>query len=589
MKRKPIPRALSTMWLIPLIVLGFSKLQRSAGAEQHPLHLSVDDDWDLNKPFTANTTANLVFATASSLLQSAPNLRYRNGHTIVPGIVPSGTLLYHGRGDKNIPDVEWVAFEPEVSYGFCRQFGGPNSCWMHTFAVARPLKIIYFDGAGASKVEDGAMDSQDLFTWGEIKPECVLEDALRIQKMCDWGKTLGLDGFVRSGAFPEIMLCDFTSLTVVSSQHLKSTPFKTVPDPDLAPTPTFRIPARSVPINSDYIDHFITVTERFSQYPGLTHVRLDLTRLVSFYDQRLAPSLVAVRSDKPRLEHRLLGITKEDILRVRRHLEEQILDTSWSSLENVGYRPTGLDWRTYLYSTVDKYGKALEDIRNIVNSTTVATRSSTTQRAKDAFRLLESLVQLFVLSSVSPPTNSDSGNNDTDTAWASSVFRECALTHEQSIITTIGPVSLTNSEQLLCDSVKGTTRELCRVLTKMWADGVREGLSGLFDDHPDEDMVSDPGHSESKPRDVLSVSNPTWASALLETWKNDLGDLMKWLDWGVWVRCKPACKELESCYLPTWPFSVGNVSQPVWHADNPQPRCLRKLAPFTYADEYSSE
>lgn len=93
--------------------------------------------------------------------------------------------------------MEWVAFEPEVSHGFCRQFGNSTDCWLLTFAVARPLRVLYFDGAGASKVEDGAMDTQDLFTWGSIMPELVREDALRIQKMCEWGKTLGLDGFVR--------------------------------------------------------------------------------------------------------------------------------------------------------------------------------------------------------------------------------------------------------------------------------------------------------------------------------------------------------------------------------------------------------
>lgn len=316
-------------------------------------------------------------------------------------------------------------------------------------------------------------------------------------------------------------------MTVVSSQHLKSTPIQ-----NISPTPTFRIPPDSVPINSDYIDHFIGLTERFSAYPGLKHVRLDLTHLVSFYDHKLVPSLVAVRSGKPRLEHRLLGITEEDILRVKRHVEEQILETSWSSLEDVGDFMR-VDWRTRIHSILDMYGEALEDIWHIVNSTAVSgvQLPADTQRVKDAFRLIEALVRRFVLFSVSPHQDPDSGEKKFDIAWASSVFKECVLSHTNPDVPTTVRVSLpTKSEQLLSDAVKRTTRELCRVLTKIWAEGVNEGLSGLFSGDA-------PPHSESN------------RAALLNTWKDDIRNLMMWLDWGSWVRCKPACKELVSTPL----------------------------------------
>lgn len=120
------------------------------------------------------------------------------GHTVVPGIVRSGTLLYHGRGDSSIPTMEWVAFEPEASHGFCRTFGMHlGNCWLHTFAVDRPLRILYFDGSSAAKIGDGAMDSQDVITWDAIRPDLVREEGRRMQALCEWGKPLGLDGFVR--------------------------------------------------------------------------------------------------------------------------------------------------------------------------------------------------------------------------------------------------------------------------------------------------------------------------------------------------------------------------------------------------------
>ena len=120
------------------------------------------------------------------------------GHTIVPGIVRPGTLLYHGRGDSSIPVTEWVAFDPEISHGFCRGFGSlKGGCWHLTFAVVRPLRVLYFDGASAAKLGGGEMDSQDIITWGEIRPDRIREEGLRIQRLCEWGTPFGLDGFVR--------------------------------------------------------------------------------------------------------------------------------------------------------------------------------------------------------------------------------------------------------------------------------------------------------------------------------------------------------------------------------------------------------
>ncbi|KAG2032234.1 hypothetical protein BDR03DRAFT_57680 [Suillus americanus] len=52
--------------------------------------------WDLGEAPAVNVTGHLVFETANSLLQHWPNTHYRIGHTIVPGTIPIGTLLYHG-------------------------------------------------------------------------------------------------------------------------------------------------------------------------------------------------------------------------------------------------------------------------------------------------------------------------------------------------------------------------------------------------------------------------------------------------------------------------------------------------------------
>lgn len=310
----------------------------------------------------------------------------------------------------------------------------------------------------------------------------------------------------------EMMLCDFSPLQLISSRHIKSTPM-TIPLKDRSPVPTPRTPIGPLPITSDYID-FLRISGRFDHYPGMMQVQLDLAHFVSLYDEKLAPSLSTVREGKPRLRHRLLGMSQEDILRVKLHLEEQIAEVAWSSLECAGNH---LDWSTHLHSIVDLYGDTFEDLWYIINST--ISLSPADVRAENAFRMIESIVRPFVLHSVSPTGTSP------DIAWASSVFKECALSHASAV----SAISFTNSEELLRNAIEGTTRELCRVMTKMWTDGVHEGMSPLFG-------------STHKPED---------ATFLLDTWKVDLGNLIDWLDWGTWMRCRPACKQLVSSrFLP---------------------------------------
>ena len=64
--------------------------------------------------------------------------------------------------------------------------------------TTRPLRLAYFDGSSAIKVPtSGAMDSQDIVIWGEIRPDMTFKDAVRIRELCKWGEQFGLGGFVR--------------------------------------------------------------------------------------------------------------------------------------------------------------------------------------------------------------------------------------------------------------------------------------------------------------------------------------------------------------------------------------------------------
>ncbi|KAJ7640178.1 hypothetical protein B0H17DRAFT_1216706 [Mycena rosella] len=135
-----------------------------------------------------------------------------------------------------------------------------------------------------------------------------------------------------------------------------------------------------------------------------------------------------------------------------------------------------------------------------------------------------------------------------DTAWAGPVFRVCARAHTSSI-ESVAP-TLTASERLLLASAQETTREICRTLVGMWAQGM-----------------------------LALRGSATVPDSLVLEWKSEIDRLVDWLGWGVWIKCRPACASNESCYLPGAPFSMGEWNGSV-------PRCLRLIEPYTGLEDW---
>ena len=132
------------------------------------------------------------------------NARCYLGHNIVPGIIPEGTLLYHGANNEKIPQgIEWVALDFEHAHIYCRGrtflSSSQRGCRQLTLSTTRPLKVIYFDGYSAANMPLGPLDTQDLLAFGESLsiPERVLDETARGKALCRWGKNVGVDGFVR--------------------------------------------------------------------------------------------------------------------------------------------------------------------------------------------------------------------------------------------------------------------------------------------------------------------------------------------------------------------------------------------------------
>ncbi|KAF9003165.1 hypothetical protein BDZ89DRAFT_967608 [Hymenopellis radicata] len=534
---------------------------------------TAEDDWDLNRTPNPNTTGHLIFDTVHSFLQHWPNTRYRNGHNIVPGVVPVGTLLYHGRSDDQIPtEPQWTATDPEHSYSFCRG-SVEEGCWQLTLSATRPLNVLYFDGSAAAKLADGPLQTQDIVAWGEIRPDMIREEYTRIDALCTWGRKFGVDGFVRMEMDFEIMICDFTAgLEVVSFSHLTS-------NKPAFPGP--RWPGRKPTYITDYpvatSDRSVEAFEVLHSgswhnlYPGDTRIRLDLARFVSFYDTALVPSLMAQRLGQERFEHHLGAISQEDITAVMERVERVV--------ETPHRAGCGVDWSTLLHTIFERYQNRLEMIQYLLNSSRADASDNV---AKKVQTQLDVMVQPYNLHSVTVPTEAYSR----DLSWSLPIYKLCATTHTKHLHSSQTFLALmTESEHLLLGAIDETNREICRVVTRMWAEGAK--TAGAVED-----------------------------DALLGSWRVQLTALMDWLDWSAWIKCDPACGVEEMCYLPTWPFfgrtpprfPGGGAPEfpggpggpghwphhPGGHGkhftdggaddgwERPQPKCIRRVEPYSF-------
>ncbi|KAF9236706.1 hypothetical protein BU15DRAFT_76666 [Melanogaster broomeanus] len=463
-------------------------------------------NWSLDEPPNPNATDHLVFETVNSLLQHWPNTRLRNGHIIVPGIIPEGTLLYHGRSSNELPPgPEWTAVDPEHSTCFCG-FEFEKRCWHLTLATTRPLKVVYFDGTSAAKAVRGVIDTQDVITSVITGPHWIVREQQRLKVLCEWGEGFGVDGFDGNGF---VVLCDFTAgVEVVSFVNLAASPNTgVVPDCLVASLTSFEA---------------VHAGSWHNHFPGELRVHLDLAGLVSFYDTKLAPSLVPIRAGQDRWDHRVRNISSEDVLGARARLAEALTRPEGDS--------SGIDWRALIRVIVDRYADRLELLQYLLSSQ--ATDSETIlDLARKIQVQLRIMLTPYILRTASPPHPS----TGTEVDWAVPIFKLCATTHT-SPIQSDSP-SMTPSEQLILEAIRGTSREICRVVTNMWTSGVHAGLDSML-------------NTQEFP-DVGDVTK------LMDAWSDDVNRLMAWLDWNVWVKCKPGCGPEEMCYLPTWPVGFN--------------------------------
>ncbi|KAF9653761.1 hypothetical protein BDM02DRAFT_3086829 [Thelephora ganbajun] len=495
----------------------------------------------------ANSTGNLIFWSVSSLLQHWPNTRYINGHTITAATVPPGTILYHGRSNNDRPmTLDWLATDPEHSFVFCW-----GKCYLYTYVTTRPLRLAYFDGSSASKVmSSGVMDTQDIVIWGKVRSDMARNERVRIQELCKWGEQYKLDGFVRMEMDFEIMICDFDAgMKLISESkvipHITTegrfySDFINLSHRALLPRPPPHRPAPELPpgwrgsARSEMSTAFEVLNAGMwhNRPPGETRIKIDYSRILSFFDPALS-SLVRARAGKSKEEFRLDEISEADSKYTRDKLDDIFTRDGQGS---------GIDWGSITQVVVDRYGKRLELLQHILQNPE-SNRNVTEQVAEARSQVLIMLTPYMLVSAI-PPNLTGPVNR----SWIDPVVKHCASTH----IAWTPETLLTPQEKSIKAAVEEVLSQICGVLGDIWVDA--------FD-------------SEN--------SNVKELERFLTKWQLDITQLMDWLDWSVWLKCKPACGPEEICYIPTWPWGYRFGRNEVGKVDM-TPRCVEAVVPYSF-------
>ncbi|KAF8734506.1 hypothetical protein RHS02_06813, partial [Rhizoctonia solani] len=542
-------------------------------------HSSGEQLWD--SPPSDDSYDNQIFFRLATLLQHWPNTRYPSGKisgsdethqrpahcdlhigsSIVPGTVPVGTVLYHGRSSAEIPSTpEWLAFDPEHSVLFAR---GSDS-HLFTFITTRPLRVVYFDGSSAAKLTSGAADTQNLLAWGHIRNQTFSEERALINDLCEWGKASNIDGYVRMEMSFEIMYCDFNQgLEVISNMHLLppesddhmpggppgegpgGPPPPNKPDlpdrlysllPPPPPPPTRPGPHfPKAPRPSNWKGALTSMKERsFEAFqagawhrraPGEVRIRLDAARLVTIYDPALR-SGAQIRKGLEKVQHRGKGLSKADIDTFRGWVTDSVqLDAPVTS---------GIDWPALTTVIMDRYGSRLEYLQFLLNPNPVSANSTAIVQA------VRKQLMIILMPDLTPDTIPHNATRTSSSAaaqysqirrretqiraqeWVRPIYDHCS----SYLVSHLHHEAFTREEQTLYAGIRGTLRETCRVLSLIWSEAY----------------------------DPLPETN---SADLVIRWRTQIGGLMQWLDWPMWNKCTPECDLDSMCFIPTWPMGIG--------------------------------
>ena len=307
------------------------------------------------------------------------------------------------------------------------------------------------------------------------------------------------------------MICDFDAgMKLVSESQVIPRPAQEsrIPRPGpvdlfhrvLPPWPPPKSPTLELPpgwrgsVRSDVSSAFEVLNSGMwhNRFPGETRVKVDYSRVLSFFDPALS-SLVEARTGKPKEAFRLDGISEVDSKYVRDQLTDMFTRDGQGS---------GIDWGSIVQVVVDRYGGRLELLRRILQNP--QSKWNVTEQVAEARSQVLIMLTPYMLTSAIPPNPTGPVNR----SWIDPVVKHCASTH-----TAWAPEALlTPQEKVIKGAVEEVLSRICDVLGDIWVDAFDSGESSV-------------GELER----------------FLRKWQSDIAELINWLDWPLWLKCDPPC------------------------------------------------
>jgi hypothetical protein len=291
--------------------------------------------------------------------------------------------------------------------------------------------------------------------------------------------------------------------------------------------------------------------------PGETRVKIDYSRVVSFFDTALS-SLMDARVGKSKDQLRLDKISEAD----SKYVQDQLIDVFTRDGQG-----SGIDWGSITQVIVDRYGKRLELLRHILENP--ESKRNVTERVAEARSQVLIMLTPYMLTSAIPPNPT----GPVDRSWIDPVVKHCASTH-----TAWAPEALlTPQEKVIKGAVEEVLSQICSVLGDIWVDAFDSEKTGTKE-----------------------------LEQFLGKWQSDITGLMDWLEWSIWLKCDPPCGpevssrpffptslfDLQSivqeiCYITTfpWGYFYGHEGETV---DLTQ-RCVEAVEPFDFLQRFGPD
>ena len=305
----------------------------------------------------------------------------------------------------------------------------------------------------------------------------------------------------------EIMLCDFTAgvkpisfLNIVKSPNRAATPPGVPPDYQNLPY-TIKMDRE---FDRPESVRAVEAGSWANRFPGELRIKINYSRLISFYDADLFPSLQNNRSGKERWDHSLKAVSKEEVEIFLDKVGELFAKQDISS---------GIDWQALFNVVTNRYSRRLEMLRHILNPGSTPTNPALDKEyLRKAHRYVSIMLTPYRLFDVVPPKG-DTGNGDMYIYdWATPIFKNCATSHINYLW--LDEVILSHSEKLLLTAIR--------------------------------DVSDREEYGRTAGRTTRNLDNKD-ANILLASWRKSVSDLI----WSIWIRCLPECGYGEMCYLPT--------------------------------------